>query len=144
MLIKNRLIFFLICLAIVFSVSNCKKDKSSKDGNAYVNFYIDVSSTQYMTLNNIGGYVYVTGGANGIIIYRLGNEDYLAFDRTCTLRSDSCQLLTVDKSGLYIVDIKCKSKFIILDGTPDAKSPSQVPLLRYHTAFDGQNLHIYN
>jgi hypothetical protein len=149
MIKKNNIFLLFISMVLLLTLNNCKKDKAPTSNgktmpHAYVNFWIDLTSISYSALNNIGGYVTVSGGVNGILIYRSSNDEYMAFDRQCTLLSDSCVQLTVDKSGLYIVDTKCKSKFIILDGAPDPKSPSQIPLLRYQTSNDGVNLHVYN
>src|SRR5271157_702350 len=101
MLKKNKVYFLLVCLAIIFSYSHCKKDTTDKKlPHAYVNFYMDLNSTQYITLSNIGSYVYVMGGVSGIIIYNEGNGQYMAYDRFCTLMSANCTTLTVTKNGL--------------------------------------------
>ena len=44
---------------------------------------------------------------------------------------------------LFAIDNKCKSKYTILDGSPNS-GPSKSSLIRYHTSFDGQFVHVYN
>jgi hypothetical protein len=135
--------FLLIIAVIAIALLNDSCKKNDNNSTAYVNFTIDITSIQYSELDHDGGYVYVTGGENGILIYRSINDFYI-YDRTCTLRSDSCKQIVMDKSNLYAVDNGCKSKYIILDGSPDGTGPSKKPLMRYHYTFDGMLLHVYN
>lgn len=137
--VKIFLIILLITSIQIFD--SCKKNDNVS--TVYVDFTIDVTSYQYSDLDHDGGYVYVTGGENGLLIYRSINVFYI-YDRQCTLRSDSCRQLVMDKSNLYAIDTKCKSKYLILDGSPDGTGPSKKPLIRYHSNFDGRLLHVYN
>lgn len=146
LLLMKRFHFLFLLLYVMFVLSSCKKDNDNSDSNlphAYVNFYMDLNSVIYMDLNKDGGYIYVTGGVKGIIIYRSINEFY-AYDRLCTLRSDTCKILEMEKNGFYCFDSSCKSKFLILDGSPEASGPAKIPLIKYKTSFDGRYLHVYN
>lgn len=138
---RNLLIICVLCLAFA-----CKKDDSSQVPNVYVDFYIDISSTQFIDLNGPGGYVYVTGGVNGIIIRRNDTNEFVAFDRTCTYHVEENRAVVVDDYGLYASDSICGSRYLLLDGSPDPAGPSKTPLKRYRAAFDEGNnvLHVYN
>ncbi len=136
--------FILIIVSVFFA--NCRKDKedNTQVPTVYVDIYLDLNSTQYTELNSVGGWVYLTGGYQGILVYRSSMEEFMAYDRTCTLQSDSCLRITVENSGLMVIDSACGSQFIILDGTPAQEGPATIPLKRYRTSFDGITLHIYN
>ena len=125
---------------IIFFGTTCKKDSSNSAPPT--SFYIDVTSIQYSALDHDGGYMYLTGGYKGILVYRSIN-DFYAYDRLCTLKSDSCLPVVMDKSNLFAIDTKCKSKYLILDGSPNS-GPSKYPLIKYQTTFDGQFVHVFN
>ena len=142
---KNRVlisIFIFICITVF--IYGCKKD--NKNNAPYVDFYIDLTSIQYSALNHNGGYMYLTGGFQGILVYRLTEDTYYAYDRQCTLKSDTCHPLIIDNTGFYAFDTKCKSKYLIIDGYGAPQSgPSKVPLIHYQAIYDGvKNLHITN
>lgn len=141
----------LILLGFVLMISNglifqsCnKKDAYPNIPNVYVNLYLDLTSTQYVELNSVGGYVYLTGGHRGILVYRISVEDFIAFERTCPYDPDKdCARIEVEPSGLTTVDSCCLSRFLILDGSV-LRGPSTLPLKQYRTSFDGSILRIYN
>jgi nitrite reductase/ring-hydroxylating ferredoxin subunit len=136
-------LLFLFILFIVLPSQQCKKDEDEIP-NAYVSFYIDVTSTQYSGLNNIGGYIYVTGGVRGIIIYRRSTDEFMAYERDCPYQpSNSCALVEVDNSALMAVDSCCGSQFLLLDGSV-IQGPSTKMLKHYQTSFDGTTLHVFN
>lgn len=141
MLNRKPLLLIWISVLIILSSTQCKKDK--KENRVYVDFTIDLTSIQYSDLNASGGWMYLNGGENGILVYR-SIDDFYAYDRTCTLRSDSCKPIEMDKKNFFFpYDTKCKSSYSILDGTPHT-GPSTRPLIIYHTSFDGHYLRVYN
>lgn len=102
------------------------------------------SSPSFVALNAVGGWLYVAGGAKGILIYRKSNSEFMAYDRNCTYQpSDACAQVEVDSSNLIARDSCCGSEFLITDGTV-LKSPAALPLKQYQTTFDGNTLHIFN
>ena len=135
------LILFIFFLSVS---SSCKKDDNQWIPNVYVNFQINPNSTEFLDLNLIGGYAYVTGGVKGIIIYRLDMETFMAYDRACPFDYDVAgSTMLVDTSGLILVDTLCGSSFIITDGSV-IKGPAQRGLKQYRTHYNGDYLHIYN
>lgn len=134
-----KYIFFGILL---LSVLRCEKDTHPVP-NVYVNIYIDVSSTQYIELNSIGGWLYLTGGYNGLIVYRRSLEEFMAFDRACPYHPTSSPAIEVDASGMIAECSDCGSKYLLYDGTV-IEGPASLPLKAYRTIFDGIHLHIYN
>jgi hypothetical protein len=134
---------FLVLLFLLLT-PQCKKDKQDEIPYVYVNFYINVNSTQYLGLNNIGGYVYVTGGVRGIIIYRRSTDEFMAYDRDCPYQpSNANAIIDVDASAVMAIDSSCGSQFLLLDGSI-VKGPATIFLKQYHTTFDGTTLHVFN
>ena len=135
-------VIFLI--AFILFTPRCKKDKDEIP-NVYVNFYINVtSSTQYIELNNIGGYVYLTGGVRGIIVYRNSVDEFMAYERNCPYQpQDECATVKIDNSAVIAVDTCCGSKFLIIDGSI-VNGPATRQLKQYQTTFDGVSVHVFN
>ena len=136
-------IFFSFLTLFILLTPRCKKDKDEIP-YVYVNFYVDINSTQYIGLNSVGGYIYVTGGVRGIIIYRKSVDEFVAFERDCPYQpTNSCALVEVDQSAVMAVDSCCGSKFLLLDGSI-IEGPATIMLKQYQTSFDGNILHVFN
>ena len=108
-----------------------------------VDITLSVGDPNYYMLNHDGGYLYLTGGVNGIIVYRMLNE-FKAYDRACPYDwENSNSWLCYEPSELMIHDSCCGSRFNIIDGTV-MNGPARHPLKYYRTSFDGMLLRIYN
>jgi hypothetical protein len=83
---------------------------------------------------------------NGIVIYRAGLYDYLAYDLTCTYRAqtDYCRLeRSTTFDGLYECPC-CDSQFLVNSGAYAFKGPAAAPLREYRTIINGTRLIINN
>ena len=140
----NKVIIF-ISLLLFIPVINCKKDKNTQVPYVYVDIYINLDLPSYVGLNSPGGYMYLTGGSRGIILYRFTMEDFLAYDRHCTYDIENENgRVSIDSTGLLLYCVDCGSQFQILDGSV-YKEPATRPLKQYRVSYDGvSNLHIYN
>lgn len=129
--------FFVLCFS-------CRRDQEQIP-NVAVSIFISTSDPNFIDLNAVGGWVYVTGGVKGIIIYRKSQNEFMAFDRCCSYKpSVSCERVRVDTvSNLFCIDDCCGSRFLITDGSVQA-APASLPLKRYNTSFDGMNISVYN
>jgi nitrite reductase/ring-hydroxylating ferredoxin subunit len=140
-------LYILIPVAIFLFCYGCKKEDTTTQPDipqVAVNIVINPNSTMYLNLNAVGGWEYLTGGYKGILVYRLSTDQFMAFERTCPY--DPAVLdarINVDTSGITCYCPVCKSKFIIIDGTP-YEGPSKWPLKQYQTNYDGQYLYIFN
>ena len=110
-----------------------------------VNLNLDINSTMYIELNTIGGWVYLTGGYKGLLIYRVAVDEFVAYDRACPYDPfEQTARIVMDPSGITCSDsTSCDSQFGILDGSV-IKGPSTLPLKRYYTYYDGNTLTINN
>jgi len=144
---RAKILFSMIFIFAALFFSNCDKDDSvSPVPNKYINIYINPNSTQYINLNTVGGWVYLTDGVGGkgLIVYRIGIDEFKAFDRTCTYDADLTDaIVEVEPSGITVIDSLCGSRYILLDGSV-ATGPATIPLKEYRTTYDGNLLHIYN
>lgn len=135
-----------ISLPILFS---CKKEnKNQQLGIPYVNVdrYILLNDPNSLSLNAVGGFLYLNAGSRGIIVYHRAFEEYVAFDRHCTYNtSDACGKVSLDSASNVILHCACcTSKFSLIDGSV-LNGPSLNPLLQYNAQISGPaTLHIYN
>lgn len=139
---KSTLI--LICILILGLNNSCRKNDYADIPNVYVDINIDVTSTIYMELNHVGGWLYLTGGVKGILVYRSSFDEFMTFERCCTYDADISEArIEVDSTDVMVVDKTCGSTFLILDGSV-VSGPATIALKRYRNNFDGTYLHIYN
>ncbi len=134
---------FLIFLPIL--LLSCKKDEKGRVPDVAVDIYININKPDHSDLQTTGGWVYLTGGSKGIIVYRRSSNEFKAYDRHCTHRpSKDCGRAHVDSSDIKIHCRPCSgSEYSIMDGSV-LKGPATQPLKSYGTSFDGDVLHIYN
>jgi len=136
----------LIVLFVLSTAWSCnEKVQHDSIPEVAVNLNIDIGSTMYIELNTIGGWVYLTGGYRGILVYRIAVDEFVAYDRGCPYDPfDEHSRITMDPSGITCSDTAvCGSKFSILDGGPII-GPATLPLKRYYTYFDGNILTVNN
>ena len=137
----KKIIVFLIC---VLPLLVCCDIYNNPIPYVKIDFVIYPNDVQYYRLNTYGGYEYLTGGVNGIIVYRIDEWNFNAFDRACPYDYEEKESwLYVAPDGLRLIDSLCGSTFNILDGNP-LGGPTQYPCRRYNTRFDGVRLRIYS
>jgi len=138
--------FLRIFLVIVFfSVLGCSGYKHSTIPNVWVNFWVYPNDVAYLDLNYYGGHMYFTGGVNGVVVYRLAEWDFLAYDRACPYDWDDEDepRVGVEPDGITLRCEKCGSLFNILDGGV-ISGPSKYPLKFYQTKYDGMRLRVHS
>lgn len=136
---KKITLFFIITLVCNACVDNGLSDIPRRN----VDITISIGDPNYYMLNHDGGYLYLTGGVNGIIVYRMLDQ-FKAYDRACPYDwANSDSWLWYEPSELTIHDSCCGSRFNIIDGTV-INGPAKHPLRYYRTSFDGMLLRIYN
>jgi len=125
--------------------ASCKKESQQPViPEVYVNFFINPNSTEYLELNHPGGFVAVTGGYRGIILYRIMDNEFLAYERTCPWDPwEEGARVELDETGTIATCPVCGSQYIITDGSPFV-GPSVYLLKQYHTTYDGNLLYVYN
>jgi hypothetical protein len=142
---RTSLISLFAFAALIILIPGCSKEEPRNDIPVVgVGFSINPNSTEYLELNGVGGWVYLTGGYRGIIVYRKSISEFMAYERACPYDWQLVDArIDVESSGVTTVCPSCKSKFILLDGTP-FEGVSPYPLTQYHTQYDGTLLYISN
>ena len=133
--------FFVIFLFFLVLLS-CEREDRHPVPYVQVDFIINVESTQNIELNTIGGWAYYTGGFRGLIIYRVSEFEFTAFDRGCPVHPYSQCRVSVENPPLAFGP-ECESVFLLLDGSP-VSGPAKHPLRAYRTAFNYPYLQIGN
>jgi nitrite reductase/ring-hydroxylating ferredoxin subunit len=131
-----------IALLLLASTS-CEKDNTMIPYVA-VDFTVYVTDPMYTDLNAVGGWMYVTGGSRGILLYRKSIDQVMAYDRHCTYEPEnSCGQIEVESNNYTMIDSCCYSRFEIDNGSAVVQ-PATLSLKQYHTTLDGNMLHVYN
>ena len=144
---KRHIIFIYIVLGLFLLQVSCKKDENIVEPPTYINITINPNSTEYQELNTVGGWTYLpaTTPSRGIIVYRLTQNDFMAYDRLPPYEPDQCcndnECTTLIVDMPMVVDTCTNSQYQILDGSP-FDGPSTTPLIRYTTHYDGITLQI--
>jgi nitrite reductase/ring-hydroxylating ferredoxin subunit len=138
---KTAAAILLLLIIPLFFVACDKGKEETSIPYVYVNFTIYPNTLDFIP---DGGWVYVTGGYKGIIIYRHLHDEFLAFERACPfdpLEDDA--RVEVESSGIIATDPNCGSRFLLTDGSP-IQGPATVGLKQYRTMYDGFTLIVTN
>ncbi len=139
-------------LFTLFFTRCTNKNKDDEIPVVPVNIYIDLNLNSSAPLNTVGGYIYESGGNKGILVFHNFDDRYLAIERTCSYHPyDTCNLITMDKSGLILKCgkyngnsfIDCCGSAFTFEGFV-SKSPATQSLRTYSAVKSGNSLHIFN
>jgi len=134
---------FYLLLFILIPLSQCKKNDDPIP-YVYVNFYVNLNAPQFYELTSVGGWVYVTGGFRGIVIYRNSIDEFSAYDRACPFKpSNECERIDVEATGVTAIDSCCGSRFLLIDGSV-VNGPATISLKSYKTYLSGMSLQVSN
>lgn len=129
-------------MGFMFTFLSCKKKTQVvQDNIAYqtVNITIYPNDPLYFKLQSVGGWVYINGGVNGIIVYRktqTGSTDFVALERTSTHLPDVPDArVKVQSDNFTLKDTLSNSKWRIMDGAV-LNGPATMPLRLYNTLYD--------
>ena len=122
------------------------------------------NTMQYYDLNFMSGWIYITSdvesSSRGLIVYRMSDNEFLAYDRmppnepnACTDSQGNTTRLVVDFP--FVVDHCNNAYYNILNGQIIVAEPDKIPhfpttgvvvypLIQYHTTYDGNKLTITN
>lgn len=133
-----------LIIALVLTFLSCNKDRYEFP-NANVNYYLYPSNAEYNGLDFPGGWAYINGGVNGILIFHDYFGNFIAYDRACTNEPlNNCEQVFVDEDELNLLSCDCcESMYFIFDGSV-TQGPAQNALHRYRTTFDGVTLRVFN
>lgn len=122
---------------LIIYISACDDTKSTIP-TVFVDFTIDINDPQYNEITKFGGYLYLTGGYSGILVYHTFDDTYLAFDRACPYDPNNGKLY-VDKTLFGTIDsTSCKSEFSLLTGGTVTKGPAEFPMKQYRCIYNAE------
>jgi hypothetical protein len=137
-----------LCSVALFALVSCSKKSENVNNNPVpsvsVNLTLYPNDPLYFRIQTIGGWMYIAGGINGIIIYRKSQEEFMAIERTSSrLPDDSRAAVVVQKDNFTLKDTISQSEWRMLDAVV-MKGPAEWPLRLYGTSYDGNSLVIRN
>ena len=78
----KRIVFVILLMSVV--LFSCDTTYHETIPYKKVDFTIYPNETMYWRLNTYGGHEYFTGGVAGIVVYRLDEWSFYAYDRACS------------------------------------------------------------
>lgn len=134
-----------ILLALfVFAALSCGKEERCGVPIGITNFTIEPNSAYYSGLNNVGGYMYLTGGHRGVIVVRTAYDHFVAFERTCPADSTTAVVAAEDWGGTLLECPECHTLFnAYADGYPIDGGATACPLHQYSTSYTNGELWVY-
>ncbi|MEZ4738908.1 MAG: hypothetical protein R2818_06010 [Flavobacteriales bacterium] len=140
----HRTIGILALTAMLLMAAGCKRERPSGVPLTTVDISINVNNPSYADIAVPGGWLYLSGGSMGLIVYRSGPDSFVAMDRHCPYQSTELCRVFVDDSEIIARDsVCCGSAFLVTDGSV-VEGPAALSLQRYNTSFNGTTLRIYN
>jgi hypothetical protein len=133
---------FLFCLLVVTLSWSCK-DRQSQIPYVQVNLNLNINEPQFFDLSVPTGYVYITGGSLGIIVYRMSEDEFVAIERHSPYNPEDGCRVEVKSDGVIIEDPCSDSEWLIHDGSI-VSGPTNFALTTYNTSYNAPYLYIYN
>jgi nitrite reductase/ring-hydroxylating ferredoxin subunit len=84
------------------------------------------------------------GGVNGLIVFRLADREFNAFDRTCPFQPAENCAVNFNEMMLSAECPCCGSQFELFESGAVQKGPARRPLKQYRAVVTGDILHISN
>ena len=124
----------------------CNKAQTPIIPNVPVYLVIYPNDPLYYDVQIVGGWMYIGGGYRGILLYRVSNEEFAAYERACPGAPEAdCGRIEVDLSSNITAYCPCDStSYLLLDGSQLSGPGPGIPLKAYGTDWDGNKLVIYN
>jgi len=147
--LKNHFLrsLFVVLFALVALISCKDDDEDERVPRIQTDITLNLNLPEYNSLLNPGGWLYLTGGSRGIIVYRVNNDEFAAYDRHCTYNvPEACRVFVDPNSGITAADtLCCGSVFEIITGNV-VEGPAQFRLQPFQTQFNSNSdlLRIYN
>ncbi len=141
--IRQLSVSLLLLLAPGIFLSSCETNRGElipvKTVDIYLLLYADLGDM------GIGSSKLISGGVNGIVLYREADLVFYAYDRTCTMFPEHNEAVVEDPSFFGVFQCpECKSTYLLMNGAEPNSGPARYALVEYHASIQGDVLHIYN
>jgi hypothetical protein len=151
----SKAILYWTLILLCITCKNKNKDNINPEpiDNVPVSITINLALPAYFHMQNVGSYVYETGGVKGVVLVHHTDDNYYAFDRACSYqpKSSPCSKLEVDPGVMQFrcgettsqgFQKCCDSRFFF-DGSV-SQSPARFPLKQYNVSKSGNTIIISN
>ncbi len=136
--VLNGLLF---CVSLLLTA--CDNDTPAEElpPAAFSPIVINLTLPQYQPLSRDGGFVRLSQGLRGIILYRENASTYHAVEQNCTyLPFEATSTVDVDPNNpILLRDPSCGSIFPLPDVFPSG-GPAVLPLRKYRVTLTGRTL----
>ena len=132
---------FIGMIAMMFALS-CK-DRMAQVPDVPVDIVVNINQPSFFDLTVPTGWVYLTGGSRGIILYRVNQEEFIAMERHSPYQPENACSAVVNEDGVVISDPCSASTWLILDGSI-VTGPTSFPLITYNVSFNDPYVYITN
>jgi hypothetical protein len=133
-----------MCVLVVACKKKANQDPDNNVPYTPINIVLYPNDPFYFKVQATGGWMYISGGTNGIIIYRKSSNEFVALERTSTYYPDNIHAIAkVQPDNFTCKDTISSSSWQIVDGAI-ITGPAAYPLKRYQTTYDGNALRIFN
>ena len=134
-----------VAAVFVFVVTGCQKTERCKVSIGDARFHIEPNSAAYGNLNSVGGYEYFVGGHRGVVVVRMGINDFAAYERTCPEDNTTAVEVSDDWGSTVLECPVCGSRFNDYgNGEPLTGSATSCCLYEYYCHYDGRTLYMSN
>src|SRR5438105_597830 len=120
MLLAKKIKIISLAIMCLLAIACKKKTQQTTTSNVpytQVNITIYPNDPLYFKIQTPGGWIYLAGGTNGIILYRKTASDFVALERTSTYYPDNAAALAkVQSDNFTCKDTISGSKWQIVDG----------------------------
>jgi hypothetical protein len=137
----RRFGFALITLLIV--TSGCRDRNTNRVPDVPVNIAINIYQPDFFNLTVPSGWVYITGGSRGIIVYRKSTTEFVALERHSPFQPEDNCAVVVNEDNVLVSDPCSDSQWLITDGTI-VQGPTAFTLRTYQATFSDPILYITN
>jgi hypothetical protein len=137
----RRFGFALITLLII--TSGCRDRNTNRVPDVPVNIAINIYQPDFFNLTVPSGWVYITGGSRGIIVYRKSTTEFVALERHSPFQPEDNCAVVVNEDNVLVSDPCSDSQWLITDGTI-VQGPTAFALRTYQATFADPILYITN
>ncbi len=134
----------LILSLLVLASAGCRKSEPGGVPYVAVDINININNPAYNALAVPSGWLYLSGGSQGLIVYRNSTNEFTALDRHCPYQTGNLCRVYVDSSEVIARDSLCCHSAFLITGGEVIQGPAALSLQRYNTSFNGTTLRIYN
>ena len=152
----SKLRKILLISLVYLLIAACNKEEKNIIPDVPTDFVIYLNDPRFSDLNSILNSVIVTSSYrgsvsagykdHGIIVYRAGQDEFYAFDRTCTFEEQLNEAVDLDvPTDLTAECPDCGSVYVLPSlAYPEKDGPAVYPLKQYYAEYINNTVWVHN